>query len=381
MRTLVVTNDFPPRQGGIQTFVDELARRLPAGSFSVYAPAWDETAAYDAEQDFPIVRDPARSLIPSRALIDRLTDIVRRERIDTVWLGSAAPIGLVAPALRRAGVRRIVASTHGHEAAWATLPASRQLLRRVARSVDVITYLGAYTRQRLAAATGRTPLAQLHPGVDPDTFTPYVDGSVVRSRLGIGARPTVTCISRLVRRKGQDMLISGLPEIRRRVPDSVLLIVGGGGDMPRLQRLAATTGVADHVIFTGAVPPEDLPSYYAAADVFAMPCRTRHAGLEIEGLGIVYLEASATGLAVVAGASGGAPDAVRDGVTGHVVDGRSQAQITDRVARLLADPAGAAAMGKAGREWVEQEWHWDVLADRLIALLAGTTLPGPPGPR
>ncbi|MGI8870832.1 MAG: glycosyltransferase family 4 protein [Mycobacteriales bacterium] len=371
MRTLVVTNDFPPRQGGIQTMVHELARRLPAGTFSVYAPDWADAANFDATQEFPVARDEARLLWPTRALAERLTDVVRRERSDTVWFGSAAPLGLLAPVLRRAGVRRIVATTHGQEAAWATLPATRQLLRRIARHVDVITYLGAYTRQRLELATGSTAMQQLHPGVDPAFFVPGAEGSTVRAELGLEHRPTIVCVSRLVRRKGQDMLIRGLPEVQRRVPGAALLIVGGGSDMPRLQRLAATTGVASDVIFTGGVPVEKLPSYYAAADVFAMPCRTRHAGLEIEGLGLIYLEASATGLAVVAGASGGAPDAVRDGITGHVVDGRSLQQITDRVARLLGDPESAKAMGKAGRDWVEREWQWDLIAHRLISLLRG----------
>lgn len=394
VRTLVVTNDFPPRPGGIQTFVWELARRLPAATTTVYAPAAGGGAAlggdirtadihtdrldaerFDGSQPFAVIRDASRALLPTRALAERLTRIVRRENIDTVWFGSAAPLGLVAPALRRAGVRRIVATTHGHEAAWATMPASRQLLRRIARNVDVMTYLGAYTRQRLEAATaGRTCLARLHPGVDPALFTPEVDGAAVRARLGLADRPVVACVSRLVPRKGQDMLIRGLSEVRRAVPSAALLVVGGGRDMPRLQRLAATAGVAADVIFTGGVPSAALPAYYAAADIFAMPCRTRHAGLEIEGLGIVYLEASATGLAVVAGASGGAPDAVRDGVTGHVVDGRSLDQITDRVARLLGDPATAQAMGKTGREWVESEWRWDVVAERLTELL-GASVP------
>jgi phosphatidylinositol alpha-1,6-mannosyltransferase len=145
--------------------------------------------------------------------------------------------------------------------------------------------------------------------------------------------------------------------------------------MPRLQRLAASTGVADDVVFTGAVPAEELPAHYAAGDVFAMPCRTRYGGLDVEGLGIVYLEASAMGMPVVAGDSGGAPDAVREGETGYVVDGRSVEQVADRVAGLLADPRRARTMGHRGREWVEQDWQWDVLAARLRGLLTGPLVP------
>ena len=182
-------------------------------------------------------------------------------------------------------------------------------------------------------------------------------------------RPVVVCVSRLVPRKGQDALIRALPAIRRRVPDAALLVVSGGPYRPTLERLARETGVAGDVVFTGSVPWEELPAYYAAGDVFAMPCRTRRRGLDVEGLGIVYLEASATGLPVVAGDSGGAPDAVRDGETGYVVSGRDLAGIADRVATLLADPDLARRMGAAGRAWVESEWRWDAQAERMRALL------------
>jgi phosphatidyl-myo-inositol dimannoside synthase len=181
----------------------------------------------------------------------------------------------------------------------------------------------------------------------------------------------VVCVSRLVPRKGQDVLIRALPEVRRRVPGAVLLLVGGGPDAPRLHRLAAEHGVADAVVLTGSVPWEELPAHYDAGDVFAMPCRTRHGGLEVEGLGIVFLEASATGLPVVAGRSGGSPDAVLDGRTGTVVDGRRVAEVAGAVADLLADQDRARAVGAAGRQWVEREWQWDVLAHRLRGLLAG----------
>jgi phosphatidylinositol alpha-1,6-mannosyltransferase len=198
-----------------------------------------------------------------------------------------------------------------------------------------------------------------------------VDGAPVRAALGLAGRPVVVCVSRLVPRKGQDSLIRALPLIHRRIPDAALLIVSGGPDAPRLQRLAVQTGVADDVVFTGSVPWAELPRYYAAGDVFAMPCRTRRRGLDVEGLGIVYLEASATGLPVVAGDSGGAPDAVREGETGYVVNGRDVAQVAERIAALLSDPELASKLGAAGRAWVEDEWQWDDLAARMTALLDG----------
>ncbi len=201
-------------------------------------------------------------------------------------------------------------------------------------------------------------------------YHPGVDGQHVRARLGLADRPVVVCVSRLVPRKGQDMLIRALPEIRRRVPDAVLLLVGGGPYRATLQKLARQAGVERDVVFTGSVPAEELPAHYAAGDVYAMPCRTRNRGLDVEGLGIVYLEASAIGLPVIAGDSGGAPDAVREGETGHVVSGRDLAQLTDRVVGLLDDRDLAHQFGAAGRAWVEREWRWELQADRMAALLA-----------
>jgi phosphatidylinositol alpha-1,6-mannosyltransferase len=280
--------------------------------------------------------------------------------------GAAAPLGLLAKPLDLA---RSVASTHGHEVGWAMLPGARQVLRRIGRDVDVVTYLGNYTRRRLAPVVPR--LERLPSGVDTALFRPGAGGEEVRRRHGLADRPVVVCVSRLVPRKGQDVLIRALPAIRRRVPDAALLCVGGGPYLQTLQRLARENGVEDAVVLTGSVPWAELPAHYDAGDVFAMPCRTRRGGLEVEGLGIVFLEASAAGLPVVAGRSGGSPDAVLEGETGLVIDGTSVATVADAVAALLEDPQRSRAMGAAGRAWVEKEWRWDVLAQRLRTLLAG----------
>jgi phosphatidylinositol alpha-1,6-mannosyltransferase len=178
-----------------------------------------------------------------------------------------------------------------------------------------------------------------------------------------------------VPRKGQDQLIRALPEIRKRVPDAALLLVSGGPYRESLQKLAERHGVTEQVKFTGSVPWSELPAHYAAGDVFAMPCRTRRRGLDVEGLGIVYLEASATGLPVIAGDSGGAPDAVLEGETGYVVGGRDLPMLVDRLSGLLADPAKAQELGKAGRAWVERDWRWDMLAARMTGLLHGRIPP------
>lgn len=369
-RTLLVTNDFPPRAGGIQAFVYSLAMRQPSDALVVYASSWPGDAAFDATLPFPVVRDPARTLLPTRAVAARAAGLVRTFGATAAWFGAAAPLGLLAPALRRAGIRRVLAQTHGHEVAWAVLPGARRLLRRVGSAADVVTYLGEYTRLRLAPVLGPvTRLERLPPGVDPQVFRPDAGGPAVRRSLGLEDRPVVVCVSRLVPRKGQDMLIRALPAVRRAVPGAGLLLVGGGPDRARLQRLAAEAGVADDVRFTGSVPWAELPGYYAAGDVFAMPCRTRRAGMDVEGLGIVYLEASASGLPVIAGDSGGAPDAVLDGETGYLVDGRSLSDVTTRLVQLLSDVDTARRLGRRGRDWVRRDWQWDVLAARLAGLL------------
>ena len=369
-RTLVVTNDFPPRQGGIQSFVHQLLVRQPADSVVVYASDHEGSAAFDTAQPFPVLRHPTGLLVPTPGARRRVTDALREHDCTAVWFGAAAPLGLLAPALRRAGAERVVATTHGHEAGWAQLPAARSALRRIADGCDVVTYLGAYTRGKLAPAmAGRTDLVQLAPGVDIETFGPSNDPSPVRRSHDLGDRPTIVCVSRLVPRKGQDRLIDALPAVRSAVPDVVLLIVGDGPYRADLTRRAQDAGVADAVVFTGGVPHADLPAHYAAGDVFAMPCRTRRRGLDVEGLGIVFLEASATGLPVVAGDSGGAPDAVRDGETGYVVDGRDVSAVAARLVTLLQDAPLRARLGAAGRAWVERDWQWDAIAARLRELL------------
>lgn len=373
MRTLLVTNDFPPRPGGIQSFVHNLALHLPADSLVVYASTWQGAAAFDARQPFEVVRQDTSVLLPTPAVGRRAEELARAYGCEAVWFGAAAPLGLLAHRLRRrAGIRHAVALTHGHEVGWAALPGARQVLCRIARGQDVVTYLGEYTRVRLARAVGSsTSLRQLVPGVDIDQYHPGVDGSEVRRRYGLSDRPVVVCVSRLVPRKGQDQLIRALPAVRARVPGTALLVVGGGPDRARLTRLARAAGVESEVVFTGSVPAEELPAHYAAGDVYAMPCRTRRGGLDVEGLGIVYLEASATGLPVIAGDSGGAPDAVRDGETGYVVGGRDLPALVDRLTELLTDQGLAAKLGAAGRAWVEAEWRWHTQAARLQGWLAG----------
>ena len=410
---LIVTNDFPPRSGGIQSFVHALAAGMPARTVTVYAPAWPGAAEFDARQPFPVIRHPGSLMLPVPSVARRAAAILRQHECDTVLFGAAAPLGLLAPALRRAGATRIVAITHGHEAGWAALPGARWLLRRIGDQVDVMTYLGEYFRARLARALSPEAadrLVRLAPGVDTSAFRPGAGGAAIRDRLRLGHRPVVLCVSRMVPRKGQDTLIKAWPQVlaaltgpgqaltgpgqpappgpsaaataiapagsgasaaASRAGAPVLLLVGDGPYRADLVRLAERRGVSGSVVFTGPVPWEELPAYYDAGDVFAMPCRTRRRGLDVEGLGIVYLEASATGLPVIGGDSGGAPDAILDGETGFVVPGRSVTAVADRIVALLGDPAAARAMGERGMAWVDHEWRWDLVADRLTKILAG----------
>ncbi|WP_238423412.1 glycosyltransferase family 4 protein [Gordonia sp. 'Campus'] len=372
-RTLLITNDFPPRPGGIQSYLQNLVDRLPAEDIVVYAPRWrgDSHREFDAVVPYRVHRHPTTLMLPTPAVARRAADIIRREDISTVWFGAAAPLAVLAPAMRSAGARRVVASTHGHEVGWSMLPGSRQVLGHIGRHTDVITFVSRYTRGRFAAAFGAdASLEYLPPGVDTERFAPNPELRVrFRERHGLGERPTILCLSRLVPRKGQDTLIRALPLIRNTLPDAALVIVGGGPYAKTLRELAVSAGVADDVIFTGTVPADELAAYHNIADVFAMPSRTRGGGLDVEGLGIVYLEASATGVPVVAGLSGGAPETIVEGVTGTAVDGNDVDAVALAILAILGDRTAAAEMGRAGRRHVVDNWQWAQMAARLRQLL------------
>ena len=373
-RVLLVTNDFPPRSGGIQSYLEQFVNRLAAGGeheLTVYAPQWKGADDYDRAAPYRVVRHPTTLMLPEPRVDSRMRALIAEHGIETVWFGAAAPLALLADRARAAGATRVLASTHGHEVGWSMLPVARNALRRIGDTTDVVTYVSRYTRGRFASAFGpRARLEHLPPGVDTDRFRPDPAArAALRERHGLGERPVVVCVSRLVPRKGQDMLIRAWPRIRDSVQGAALVIVGGGPHAEALHRLAHDGGVAGDVVFTSGVPGAELPAYYAMADVFAMPCRTRGGGLDVEGLGIVFLEASATGVPVVAGRSGGAPETVLDGETGRVVDGRAADDIATAITGLLADPQLARRMGEAGRRWIIRDWNWDTHTARLAGLL------------
>jgi phosphatidylinositol alpha-1,6-mannosyltransferase len=361
-RILVVTNDFPPRQGGIETFVRSLCDQLPADRLVVLTATMPGHPAYDAALPFPVERDRTTMLLPTPRVTRNAVRVMRRYGADRVVFGAAAPLGLMGPTLREAGARRIVALTHGHETWWAGVPGARQALRRIGDAADTVTCVSSWSAGRIAPALSPAAAAamrRLTPGVDTSRFQPGCGGDRIRKQLGLGDVPVVACVSRLVPRKGQDTLIRAWPRVLAVIPDAVLLLVGGGSDQDRLTVLARETGVEHAVRLTGAAPWSEIPPYIDAADVFAMPCRARRLGLEREGLGIVFLEAAAAGKPVVVGDSGGASDTVLHGETGYLVDPYNPVAVAVRLIELLTDPRRARSMGERGREWVTAEWSWD----------------------
>lgn len=310
-RVLVLTNDFPPQHGGIQTYVKQLCADLPPARVVVYAPGHPVAEAYDGQLPYSVVRDPHPLLLPTPRLTARIVQVIRQQRIQHLVLGASMPLGLLAGRLRGAGIDSIIAMTHGHEVWWSALPGTRALMRRMGGEVDRVTCVSQYTGRRIARALApvdRAKMTRLVPPVDP-SFHTGVSGAAVRSRLGIPEEaPVAVCVARLVRRKGQDRLVRIWPRVLAQVADAHLVLVGDGPDRGRLRRMIRRRRLESVVHLVGQV--HDTPEYYAAGDVFAMPVRNRFLGLEVEGLGLSYLEAAACGLRVLPGRHGGAPEAL-----------------------------------------------------------------------
>jgi len=367
-RTLVVSNDFPPRVGGVQQYVASLVGQLPPDRVSVLAPNWPGWRAHDAGLPFPVHRWPARFLWPTADLQRRALDLARDHRADVILFGHGYPVSLIGPALRRAGLPYVVL-THGAEVWMARAPGIASTMRWAWSAAGAITVISEYTGRALSPlAPPGIQVQKITPAVDERRFRTDVDGSWVRDRHALGERPVVLCVSRLVARKGQDVLIAAMADVRRMIPDATLVLVGAGPDESRLRSLATTAPVGS-VMFAGEAAEAELPGYYAACDVFAMPCRTRWAGLEVEGFGIVYLEAAASGRPVVAGRSGGAQEAVADGETGILVEGREAKAVALGLWHLLEPGGPGRTMGTAGRARVEAEYTWRRRGRQVAAIL------------
>ena len=372
---LFITNDFGPRAGGIETFVIGLIERRSFGQTIVYTSAQNGSEEYDkawkTDYGVTVIRDRAKILLPTPRVARNLSRIIKESNIQVAAFGAAAPLGLLSASIKRAGIRKTVALTHGHEVWWAKVFPFNLAMRHIGSSIDSLTFLGEFTERAISKALSKSAAQQMvkiAPGIDVDHFCPQ-DASELRRELKLENKRVIVSVGRLVHRKGQDHLIQALPQILKSVPDAHILMVGQGPYLSHLKKLVARHNLNEHVSFIGRIQYAQLPQYICAGDVFAMPSRSRFFGLEVEGLGIVYLEASACGLPVIAGSSGGAPDAVLDGVTGFVVDGENNEEIAAAVIRLLNDVDGAKAMGTAGREWIIKNWRWEIWSQRFNKLL------------
>lgn len=370
MGHLLVTNDFPPKLGGIQTYLHELWRRLPAGSATVYTTAYEGAEEFDRRQAFPIVRSERSVLLPSPAIVRKIDDLAAKTSSGLVMLDPALPIGLIGPKLER----RYGVVLHGAEVTVPRkLPASRQLLSHVLSSASVVIAAGGYPATEASLATrGRLgPVVEVPPGVDTERFKPLSAGDRREARLKLGLPPDgllVVSISRLVPRKGMDVLIRAVARLRPAHRELVLAIGGSGRDERRLRALAEKEGVP--VSWLGRIADEDLPLAYGAADVYAMCCRDRWLGLEQEGFGIVFLEAAAAGVPQLAGLSGGSAEAVEDGKTGYVVREASDWRaVAGALEPLLADETLRERFGQRARERALERFSYDHLAGQLAGAL------------
>jgi phosphatidylinositol alpha-1,6-mannosyltransferase len=364
-RTLLVTNDYPPRVGGIQRTLEALWKELPPDRVSVLAPTWDGAVSFDAAAPYTIVREPSEFIWPTPGFAARLDEIVASFGVEVVLFGDAFPLAFLGPRLARRGTPYLVAA-HGFDYWLSVVPGAHASLRYMTSAASRVAVMcSVFIARTVRTAVPRAvPVSILRSGADLRLFRPDLPTADLRERLGVGDRPLVVCVSRLVARKGQDVLIKGMARIRRQVPEATLLIVGGGPYEGRLRALASHAPPGS-VVFAGQVSEEDLPRYYAMGDVFAMPCRSRLGGMEVEGWGNVFIEASACARPIIVGDSGGARETVVDGETGLLVDGGDVPQVADAVAGLLADPDRAQRMGAAGRERVERAHAWPAIAARL----------------
>ena len=375
-RHLLVTNDFPPKVGGIQSYLWELWRRLPAADIAVHTTPHAEALAFDSEQAFVVTRSREPVLLPTPTVVRRVRNLAERQGAELVVWDPALPVGHAA---RRVG-RPYAVVLHGSEVTVpGRLPMARSILARVLRGASLVICAGNYPAAEAERAAGCTlPTVVVPPGVDTDRFRPLdeAERASVRRELGLPVdAPLVVSVSRLVPRKGMDTLIRSAARLERTEPDLVVAIAGSGRDRRRLEGLVASTGAP--VRFLGRVPEELLPGLYGAGDVFAMLCRSRWGGLEQEGFGIVFLEAAAAGVPQVAGESGGAAEAVAHERTGLVM-GRPDAveQVARTLSDLLGDRERRTEMGREARRRAEAEFSYDVLARRLRAGIDDATLVG-----
>src|SRR5262245_6204163 len=357
MPSLLVTNDFPPKHGGIQSYLYELWRRLPADDTTVLTTAFAGADAWDRQQSFRIERVDRKVLLPTRSLRARIDALSREIDAKVIFIDPMLPLGALAPKLSAAPY---VVVAHGAEiTAYGRIPGSRSMARRVLQGATGIVAAGTYPAREAARAARRDLRGVIiPPGVDPERFRPSSDDERKQTRVRHGLDPDLPLVlglSRLVPRKGFDVVISACAGL-----DVQLAVGGAGRDLARLRRRGG-----DRVRFLGRVPDTELPALYGTADVFAMCCRDRWGGLEAEGFGIVFLEAAACGVPAVAGRSGGSHEAVVDNETGYVVAPKDVDAVRAALRELVSDDDRRAQMGAAARSRARDEFDYDVLAATL----------------
>lgn len=376
---LLVTNDLGPHEGGIESFILGLLSGIKDRKIIILTSNHPGAKEFDLKlqqnSNIKVVRDRARILLPTLRIGFRARKLVKENQVEIVWFGAAAPLGLLAKSLRKAGAKRIISLTHGHEYWWAKLPIFKQLLRKIIKSSDFVTCLGDFTqRQILKVVTSKSDfnnqILKLAPGIDTELFKPGQKSQQLIDRYGLNNRPVVVSVGRLVHRKGQDKLILAWSKVLEKFPNAILLLVGDGPIKQMLMNLAKQERVINNVRFAGRVRHDQLTDHILLGDIFAMPARNRFFNLEVEGLGIVYLEASSCGLPVIVGKSGGASDAVLDGQTGYLVDGSDLGDISNRIIQLLQDSELAKELGNQGREWVISNWRWPIWQAKFNQLLS-----------
>lgn len=374
MKILLVTNDFPPRAGGIEQYMLTLLKGLAPSEVIVVAPESEGAGHFDEAAHFEVIRLAATRgrMWPTPSLAKYLATFAMARDVDLVAFASMLPLATLGPAITRHSELPFVVWHHGAELAGVgKIPGLRQSMAALARRASLQFVVSEWTLGEARRLLGKTsPLHLLRAGVDLKQFNPKIDGSDVRARYGIGDASVIVCVGRLVPRKGQDTLIRVMPELMKRHPDVHLLIVGTGPTANRLERLTGLHGVSHNVHLTGVVDAAALPAHYAAGDIYASPIRTRKLGLEAEGLGVVFLEAAAMGLPIVAGRSGGTSEAIKDGITGILVDGTEDREVAEALDGLLGNEAKRNEMGLAGRSWMEAEFDQARMASRFREALA-----------
>jgi phosphatidylinositol alpha-1,6-mannosyltransferase len=373
-RTLLLCEVFPPRTGGSGRWLWEVYRRLPPETVSIVAGTTPGDEAFDRKHGLNVVRLPLSFTTWGMAswagfrqytsMWWKLRRIVRRDHVTAIHCSKCLPEGWLAWLLRRSEGLPYLCYVHGEELNLAGQ--SRELAwltRRVLNGAGFVIANSRNTQQILE--TWSVPPARIHvlnPGVDTEQFRPALPDETVQQRLGWQGRTVVLTVGRLQKRKGHDHLIRVLPRIRRAVPNVLYAVVGDGEEKGALEALVKSEGMGEHVRFHGELADDDLIRCYQQCDLFVLP--NRQVGQDIEGFGMVLVEAQACGRPVVAGTSGGTAETMQAPVTGRLVDAANIDALGELLSELLTDRNLRERMGEAGRQQAVARFDWSALTEQ-----------------